>query len=164
LAIAALVGFTAAPLAASAIWSPPVLLVWNASASAPVGLYRVHDGGPIGRGDMVVAWTPEPVRSLAARRRYLPRNVPLVKRVAAAAGDEVCAIGRTVFVNGRPAALRSRRDPSGRLMPWWSGCRALGRGELFLLNPSVPQAFDGRYFGVTSADRLLGTARLLWRR
>ena len=43
-AIAALAACAAAPLAASAIWKAPVLFVWNASASAPVGLYRVHPG------------------------------------------------------------------------------------------------------------------------
>ena len=51
-----------------------MVLVWNASASAPVGFYRVQAGGPIDRGDMVVAWTPEPARSLAARRRYCSKR------------------------------------------------------------------------------------------
>ena len=71
-ALVALIGSTAVPLTASTLWKVPVLLVWNASASAPIGLYRVHSGGPIRSGDMVVAWTPEPARSLAARRNYHP--------------------------------------------------------------------------------------------
>lgn len=79
LAVAALIGCAAVPLTASIVWKPPVLLLWNASASAPVGLYHVHNGEPLHRGDMVVAWTPEPVRTLAARRHYLPANVPLVR-------------------------------------------------------------------------------------
>lgn len=151
-----------AGMAATLVFPPRPLLLWNASASSPVGLYRIGAPDRVSVGSMVIAWAPEPARKLGAMRHYLPYNVPLVKRVAAAAGDEVCAVGGAVFVNGRPVALRSERDPSGRRMPWWSGCRRLARGELFLLNPSVPQAFDGRYFGVTPASHVVGTGRLLW--
>lgn len=163
LAIAVLVGFTAGPLAASTLWRAPVLLVWNASASAPVGLYHVHDEQPIGRGDMVVAWTPEPARSLAARRRYLPANVPLVKRVAAVAGDRVCAADSQIAINGRRVAARQPTDRAGRPMPQWSGCQKLRAGEYFLLMNS-PLSFDGRYFGLTRRSDVLGRAELLWRR
>lgn len=163
LVITALVACIAAPVAASAMWKTPVLLVWNASASAPIGLYRVHAGGPIRRGDMVVAWTPEPARSLAARRHYLPANVPLVKRVAAAARDKVCAAGNAVSINGRRVALRRKSDPAGRPMPRWSGCRELRAGEYFLLMDS-PLSFDGRYFGTTRRGDILGRAEPLWTR
>lgn len=149
------------PVAASSVWTAPLLLVWNASASAPIGLYRVQPGVSVRRGDMVVAWTPEPARTLAARRHYLPANVPLVKRVAALSGDRVCASGRALRINGKWAATRLKRDSSARPMRWWNGCRRLGQGEYFLLMKS-PQSFDGRYFGVTRASDLVGKAVLLW--
>ena len=161
LCLAALAGCASVPLVASAIWEPPTLLVWNASASAPIGLYRLDAGKDVRRGDMVVAWTPRAARSLAARRRYLPANVPLVKRVAAVAGDRVCATGNSVSINGRPAAVRQSLDPAGRAMPWWSGCRDLRAGE-YLLLMNNPASFDGRYFGVTRGSDLLGRAELLW--
>lgn len=163
LAYAALIGVTAVPLTASILWKPPALLVWNASASAPIGLYRLHVGEPLRRGDMVVAWTPLPARTLAARRHYLPANVPLVKRVAAAAGDRVCAAGRSVTINGRRAAVRQQSDAAGRLLPWWSGCRGLAANEYLLLMDSA-RSFDGRYFGVTRGSDVLGRAELLWAR
>ena len=159
--IAAVIGCTAAPLAASVLWKPPVLLVWNASASAPIGLYRLRANSPVGRGDMVVAWTPEPARSLAARRHYLPANVPLVKRVAAVAGDRVCAAGSAVLINGRRVAVRQRSDAAGRPMPWWNGCHRLRRNEYFLLMDHA-SSFDGRYFGVTRGSDVIGRAELLW--
>lgn len=161
--IAALTACSAAPLAASALWKPPAVLVWNASASAPVGLYRVHADSPIRRGDMVVAWTPEPARSLAARRHYLPANVPLVKRVAAIAGDRVCAAGSAISFNGHRVAVRRDSDSHGRAMPRWSGCRDLRSGEHFLLMDN-PLSFDGRYFGMTRRGDILGRAELLWAR
>jgi conjugative transfer signal peptidase TraF len=163
LAVAIIIATAAAPPLLTLTLKPPLLLVWNASASAPVGLYRVHPGQMPGRGDLVIARTPAAVRQLAARRRYVPANVPLVKRVAAAKGDRLCASGRTITINGRTAAVRRRTDVAGRTMPWWRGCRVLGPGEIFLLMDS-PNSFDGRYFGITRRPDLVGRAVLLWAR
>src|SRR3546814_15910646 len=79
---------------------------------------------------MVIARVPDPWRMLAARRHYIPANVPLVKHVAAAAGDEVCALGQEVFINGRLVAERRAVDAGDRPMPSWSGCvRQTGRAS-----------------------------------
>jgi len=163
LAIAALVSFATVPLAASIVWRPPALLVWNASASAPIGLYKLDAGESVRRGEMVVAWTPEPARTLAAQRQYLPANVPLVKRVAAVAGDRVCAAGKAISINGRRVAVRQGSDAAGRPLPSWNGCRRLETSEYLLLMDN-PLSFDGRYFGVTRSGDILGRAELLWRK
>ena len=138
------------------------LLVWNVSASAPQGLYWVRTGRVPKTGDMVIARLPERWRLWAAKRGYLPANVPLVKGVAAAAGMRICAIGGRVSVDGREIARQLRLDRRGRPLPSWRGCRVLEPGELFLLN-APPGSFDGRYFGVTNAEDVIGTATLLWR-
>lgn len=153
-------GLSAALLATLAL--PPVpLLVWNASASAPLGLYQVEPGRAPDVDDMVVAWTPRGFRGLAAERHYIPLNVPLVKRVAAIDHDIVCADGPHISINGRWVADRQTIDGKGRALPWWSGCRVLGDGELFLLMDENPKAFDGRYFGVTESGDVIGPATLL---
>ena len=159
--IAALVGGWAVPLMASILWRPPIVLVWNASASAPIGLYRVQVAARVQRGDMVIAWAPPSARTLAASRHYIPANVPLVKRVAAVEGDRVCAAGRSIRVNRKRVAARLAADSAGRPMPWWTGCRRLGRGDMFLLVDKLA-SFDGRYFGVTRKQELVGRAVLLW--
>lgn len=162
LLLAVLVSALVTALLASLFWPPRPLLVWNASASSPMGLYRVFPAGALRRGDMVIAWAPPAARALAARRHYLPGNVPLVKQVAAIAGDWVCAEGDAIFVNEALVARRLERDPAGRPLPWWSDCRALGPGEAFLLMPGGPGSFDGRYFGITQASEIVGQARLIW--
>jgi conjugative transfer signal peptidase TraF len=154
----------AAALLATLLWRPAPRLVWNASASSPVGLYQIGDSDRIRTGEMALAWPPAAARALGAERRYLPANVPLVKRVAAAAGDRVCARAAAVFVNGRKVAVRRRADPSGRALPWWTGCERLRGGDLLLLSAQAPQAFDGRYFGVSRGKLVLGRARLVWPR
>lgn len=139
------------------------MLVWNASASAPIGLYSVTAPHDLRVRDIVVAHLPAAWSGLADTRRYLPSTVPLVKRVAAAPGDTVCALGQEIFVNGRWVAERRTADGSRRPMPAWTGCVTLRDGALFLMTDN-PDSFDGRYFGPTSHADIVGKAHLLWRR
>lgn len=160
-ALAAVAGTSAM---ATLLWPPRPAFVWNASASSPLGLYKVAQSDGVEPGDMVVAWAPDWAARLADERHYLPRDVPIVKRVAAAANDRVCAVGEAVFVNGRFAARRRSADAAGRPLPWWTGCEYLREGELFLLMPGSPDSFDGRYFGISERRDLIGPARLIWPR
>ena len=159
---AALVGLGCACVLATTTAPPLPRLVWNASASASIGLYRVAPGAPLHRGDMVIARTPLSVRALAASRHYIPANVPLVKRVVGVPGDLICAEGTTITVNGLVLATRRFNDHLGRPLPWWNGCRRLRDGALFLLMAATPDSFDGRYFGPTEASDVVGKATALW--
>ena len=159
----AILGAGVALVLVSAALPPAPRLVWNASASAPIGLYSVTPRAWADIGDLVVAWPPERYRGLAAKRRYLPLNVPLVKRVAAFGGDKVCARGQRISINDKPVVRRAQTDAKVRAMPAWSGCIRLHGRQLFLLNDN-PESFDGRYFGVTEPKDLIGKASLLWRR
>jgi len=136
-------------------------LVYNASASVPIGYYRVTAPWPLKVGDLVLLHTPASVRQLADQRRYLPRTVPMIKHIAAMGGDTVCAQEDRILINGRASIKRLQKDSLGRVMPWWNGCHTLLAGEVFVLNPDAPQSFDGRYFGVVSATSIIGKLRPL---
>lgn len=140
--------------------SQPVL-VYNASASAPLGYYLATAPLPLKIGEMVLLHTPVSVRRLADQRRYLPRTVPMIKHIAALAGDTVCARADRILINGKVSVTRLRKDPLGRVMPWWNGCHILSKGEMFVLNPDAPQSFDSRYFGVISASLIIRKLRPL---
>jgi conjugative transfer signal peptidase TraF len=148
-------------LAAPLAFDPDPRLVWNASASAPIGLWRIRPGAPIQVGDTVLAEPPPAARRLAAQRHYLPANVPMIKAVAAVSGDEVCAVGSWIRINDRTVALRRTADRLGRKLPWWSGCQRLSNDAVLLLNPA-PDSFDGRYFGPVSRAAVIGKATPLW--
>ena len=150
-------------LAAPAAFAPAPRFVWNASASAPVGLYLVSPGAVPALGETVIARLPAEARALASARGYVPASVPLVKRVVAVGGSRACAMGSRLFVDGRLAAVRLERDWAERPLPWWRECRRLRLGEVLLLMPQSPKSFDGRYFGPTPERDIVGTARLLWR-
>ncbi|WP_292579477.1 S26 family signal peptidase, partial [Mesorhizobium sp.] len=140
---------------------PTPLLVWNASASAPVGLYRVAAGAPA-RDDLVLVRTPDFVAYLADQRGYLPRSIPLVKRLAALPGEHVCAFHDAIIIGGDIVARRLKVDAKGRTLPWWNGCRALGHNEVFLLGSETNHSFDSRYFGPVSAENVIGRLVPLW--
>ncbi len=159
---AVVVGGLVAILTATVAFPPVPRLVWNHSASAPIGLYLVSPRARLVPGDMVVAWPPEHARALAAHRHYLPAGVPLVKRIAGAAGDTICARGTIITLNGETLAKRLFADPSGRRLPFWDGCIRLRQGSYLLLMNLRPDSFDGRYFGPTQDDDILGKATPLW--
>ena len=153
------------------LFPPPPILIWNASASAPIGLYYVdswkrfdHQTADIEINDMVVAWPPNAARMLAADRHYLPSDVPLIKRVAAIDHDVVCGDGDRIAIDGGWIIARRKRDAKGRALPWWQGCHVLQAGELFLMMEEHSGSFDGRYFGVTSSKDVIGKATLIWPR
>jgi conjugative transfer signal peptidase TraF len=140
------------------------LLIFNASASAPIGFYRVQASARIDRGDLVLVRTPESVRALAAERNYLPASVPLVKRIAALPGAAVCAVGRIITIDGRSVAERLAFDREGRPLQAWSGCRKLEANEIFLLMEDAPDSFDSRYFGPVLMSAAIGRLSPLWLR
>lgn len=154
-------GLALVALAAPMRLDPAPRLVWNATPSAPVGLWTITPGAPIAVGDTVLAHAPEPARRLAAARGYLPFNVPLLKTVAAIAGDTVCANGRVILVNDAVVAIRRPRDGQGRPLPNWRGCVRLAKGAALLINPAS-DSFDSRYFGPVSGAEIIGRARPLW--
>jgi conjugative transfer signal peptidase TraF len=163
LRIAAATGALIVALGVSIAIGPSPRLVWNASASAPIGLWWVAPDAQVKRGNMVIARLAEPWRAFAARRHYLPANVPLIKRVAAEPGDRICAVGTAITVNGVTLANRRETDGAGRAMPRWQGCQTLRDGAVLLLM-SDPDSFDGRYVGPTARGEIIGRAWPLWLR
>lgn len=141
---------------------PVPRLVWNASASVPVGLYVARPAGNVKRGDLVAAQAPAPIARLMAARGYLPLRVPMLKHVLGVAGQAVCRSGLVVTIDGARVAEARSHDRAGRPLPSWSGCRTLRSGEVFLLNPASPDSFDGRYFGPVPARGILAVLAPLW--
>jgi conjugative transfer signal peptidase TraF len=146
--------------AAAADRSPAPALI-NESPSLPVGLYvRLAGATPI-RGSVVAI--PQPASARAYLDRLgMPAGVLLLKRVAGAGGDRVCAGPAMVVTPERQVAVR-RTDRRGVELSAWNGCRVLGADELFLLG-DTPSSFDSRYFGPVSRSEVTGVYRevLTW--
>ena len=130
---------------ASIISPPRLLLIWNTTASTPIGLYTITQAIPK-RGDLLLIRLPPDIEAVAVSRGILLPNTPVLKPVAAIAGDVVCRISSMVYVNGRFAAFARDRDKLGRTLPTWRGCRLLSASEAFVLGRHY-DSFDSRYFG-----------------
>jgi conjugative transfer signal peptidase TraF len=141
---------------------PAPWLVWNASESVPLGLYGVHPVDGLMVTDLVVAMPPEPLASLLAEGGYLPRGVPLIKKILALRGQTVCRNEQLITVDGIQMGAARERDHRGRLLPVWRGCRVLARTQVFLMNRDEPASLDGRYFGPIPSSAIVGRAEPVW--
>jgi conjugative transfer signal peptidase TraF len=137
-------------------------LIWNVSASVPIGLYLVTPPDRLRVTHLVVV---EPSRALAdflAERSYLPRGVPLLKRVLALPGQTVCRRNLTIIVDGIEVGTAREIDHLGRALPVWQGCRSIADDMIFVMNWQSPNSLDGRYFGPTPITSIVGRATPLW--
>lgn len=149
-------------LGTSAFVDPPKMLMWNASASAPIGLYLVQSADSLDVTDLVAVAPPPLIAEFMADRGYLPLGVPMMKRVLALPGQTVCRHGFDIIAYGSTIGHARERDNAGRKMPVWQGCRRIGDDELFLMNFDVPDSVDGRYFGPFPRGFVIGRARPVW--
>jgi conjugative transfer signal peptidase TraF len=147
---------------ASAFLHPLPRLIWNASASVPIGLYAVHATGKLDVTELVVVRPPEDLARYLAERRYLPEGVPMLKRVLALPGQTVCRSDRTITVDGIAMGDALERDTRGRPLPVWQGCQRIPENRVFLMNWQSADSFDGRYFGLLSRATILGRADPVW--
>jgi conjugative transfer signal peptidase TraF len=144
------------------LFHPAPRLIWNATASTPTGLYALRSVGQLHALELVAVRPPEPIASYLADGGFLPKGVPLLKHVMAIAGQTVCRDGDVVTVDHVDVGAARDRDHLGRPLPRWSGCHTLTSGEVFLMNPTVPDSLDGRYFGPLPVTSIVAHAVPLW--
>lgn len=136
--------------------------VWNLTPSVPRGLYAVEPLRSLRVTTLVVVQPPPALASLLDHGGYLPRGVPLLKRIFALSGRTVCRIDTQITVDGVAASPARERDSRGRLLPSWQGCRVIGHDEVFLMNWDEPDSLDGRYFGPLPMTAVVARAVPLW--
>jgi conjugative transfer signal peptidase TraF len=140
----------------------------NKTASMPLGIYRLRPARaePLAR-DLLVAICPSgDALRVGLARGYLrpgpcPGNVePLLKRIAAVAGDAVSVTDSRVAIDGSalPNSGRVARDCQDRAVPRIpAGTYRILPGKIWLFAP-VPRSWDSRYFGPQRAADVVGIA------
>lgn len=137
-------------------------LLWNASASVPIGFYTVAPESTYIATDLVAVAPPEPLARFMVERGYIGPDTPLLKRVLGLPGQQVCRLRSTITVDGVEMGAALDHDRLGRDLPVWQGCKTIGQGEIFLMNWEVRDSLDGRYFGPIPASSIIGRALPLW--
>jgi conjugative transfer signal peptidase TraF len=142
----------------------------NESPSLPVGIWRVSPlDRDLRRGDIVSFCPPDTATfGEAWRRGYLSAGhceggyEPLLKPVAAIAGDRVSGTDDGISINGRLIASSKRlnRDGLGRILPS-PGARdvIVAKGEVWVISSYNSLSFDSRYFGPIPISRVEGLAQ-----
>lgn len=154
------VGVTLATVALAAL-AYDVRINWT--SSVPVGLYRVAPITHLERDLLVTACLPEPIAARGRDRGYLrpgrcPGGVtPLLKPIAALAGDTVTVTLRGVSINGTLVDHSEPRtvDHAGLPVEVPLATYRLAPDEVFLLSTHDPASWDSRYWGPLTTDRLL---------
>ena len=161
---ATLITISAAIVAqAFSMWAKPApRLLWNGSASVPIGFYGIESGDQLAVTNLVVALPPNSLASFLAERGYVPLGVPLIKRILALRGQSVCRNELVISVDGITMGNALAGDRRGRPLPVWQGCRTIAQDEVFLMNWDEPASLDGRYFGPISLHTIIGRAKPLW--
>ncbi|MET4204914.1 S26 family signal peptidase [Bradyrhizobium sp. LA6.12] len=153
---------TAAALITTIVLEPLPLYIWNASASVPIGLYRLRPADQFQVTELVAVQPPEPLATFLDLNGYLPIGVPMLKRVLALPGQSVCRTGLTISVDDVAVGEAKDHDRRGRPLPKWQGCRVVGDGDLFLMNWQSDDSLDGRYFGFLPASSVIGRTIPVW--
>lgn len=123
----------------------------NISGSLPGTFYRVTGNRNPRVGDFVTFCPPVVVPALADANPWEPScagKVPLIKEVAAVAGDRVVVSERGVSINGRlwPESRPKTRGMDGRPLPSAVGVYTLRPGEIWVMGEH-PDSYDSRYYG-----------------
>ena len=142
------------------------LLRANLSESMPMGFYAVRPGAAPHRGMLAVACLPERLGAEAMALGYLQHGdcpggaEPVLKPVAAAAGDTVNVTAAGILVNGVPAvppalAQDSRGHAVASVPP---GRYPVPEDAVWLLSAHSPRSWDSRYWGPVPAATVRGEA------
>jgi conjugative transfer signal peptidase TraF len=145
----------------------------NESPSLPIGIWHVSPlDRDLQRGDIVSFCPPDTAVFRGAwRRGYLGAGhceggyEPLLKPVAAIAGDRLTQTDIGISINGRLIANSKSldRDGSGRTLPSPRTKEIIvGRGEVWVISSYNPLSFDSRYFGPVPISRIERLARPLF--
>lgn len=170
-----LVGYSAGSLAIFVLISAGLSLSGirvNSTPSVPIGLWKIEDlNGRARRGQIVSVQPPHGgFFALAESRGYIGLGpcaggvAPLLKPIAAVAGDCVTVSVQGIAVNGAllPNSNALQQDSMGRcLMPVKHGKYVVQLGTVWLVS-GCARSFDSRYFGAVPTANILGTAKPIW--
>jgi conjugative transfer signal peptidase TraF len=166
-----LLPFTGAPIAALLLFGGPAFVRLNLSPSLPRGIYRLVSE-PAVPGSLVMVCLPEQTAVLALNRRYVDsgsyptscasRTRPLLKTLAAVAGDHVSSGPLGISVNGvlLPHSLPLRFDRRGRAQAAFVFRGVLPDARVWIHAPH-PRSWDSRYFGPLPASSIAATLKPL---
>jgi conjugative transfer signal peptidase TraF len=144
-------------------------LRFNVDSSIPVGAYWFTPG-PVAVGDTVQSCLPESLAQYALRQQYLSLGgscpdgvIPVVKVLAATAGDSIVVADSGVSINGRlwPMSARLAMDSAGRRVRRIPSVPITCPDNFDFLMGENDHSWDSRYWGCVSRSTIAGRWKLI---
>jgi conjugative transfer signal peptidase TraF len=143
---------------------------WNPTSSLPPGLYRVVSSTT---DTNLVAFCPTgSAQRDSILRGYRPRGMqcadhyaPIMKPIAARAGDTVVVTKKGISVNGKqlPNTQQFTSDSKKRPMnPWPEGTYTVAPGTIWVLSTYSKYSYDSRYYGPIELSQVIAHVKPLW--
>lgn len=132
----------------------PIQVLYNHSASLPVGWYVASQTEHFQRDDIVLLRQPK----AAERFGCVRATSKIFKRIIAMEKDRVCIREGVITVNDQMAFGKTDARLHKQLI--WRGCKRIESGQVFLATEH-PQSCDSRFYGPVPQNLLWGTARRL---
>lgn len=141
-------------------------LVYNASPSLPVGIYRSVPKDRLEHGDVVRLTLPKSLQPVMARWGYANHQGAryLIKQIAGLPGQTVCHRGGRIVVNSVIWGPVHRVDHLGYPLPQAlpeGACEQLGPAAYFVATRQGA-SLDSRYFGPVVRRDILQVLQPLW--
>lgn len=140
----------------------------NHTASMPLGVWRIQKTADhhYARGDIIIVCPPiPPWATRYLRHGNCPSGTePMLKPVAAVAGDRVEIAPTGVTVNDQPIADTAAKphDSSGRLTePYPIGIYQVAPDQVWVIAAGL-DSLDSRYLGPVPVTDIRGVARPIW--
>ena len=129
--------------------------VHQTTASMPEGWYVKYPRlRVLHHGDVVLFYPKQRIDRLMIKRGWIHWREPMMKKVYALAGDDVCVRQQQLWINHRRVAPISEHDEYGRPLPQWHFCGRVAKGDVLLMSTRVSNSLDGRYFGLLKTSRV----------
>lgn len=127
----------------------PKIFIWNKTHSVASGLYMYVPLGTLSKGDYVLFYGTDDIRSIAVEREWIEEDTRFMKKIGALPGDSFKVDDRTkmFYINDSYIGMVSDKDSKGRELPHRvHGIQSVPEG-FFLPVGESPRSYDGRYYG-----------------
>ena len=88
-------------------------------------------------------------------REWLPKNIPLLKKIVGVAGDFLCIKQQNVYINKKWIGKVYTTDGKGNALPIFSFCGKIPKDNYFMQGIANPHSFDSRYYGLIDQSQIM---------
>ena len=126
--------------------------------SMPEGWYFTYPTDELQKGDNVVFIPNKQTEDYILSRKWLPRNIPLLKKIVGIPGDYLCIKEGATYINEKWVAKIYSQDSNGDALPVFKYCANIPKDQYFMQGIGNPHSFDSRYYGLVRKDQIRSKA------